>query len=145
MHVEPWSRWALAAEEHNKCHSCQLRTTNWGYNSHKLNKIQHKFKQKIRKTLPGLMSLNISHSDGRVRICHKQYESMEPLCSPIFLANFEPLSTNSALFNPLRSKVYLGSLRCSDMPWHLCFFSVAYKHINGTGEITLYLAQTGLP
>jgi len=24
-------------------------------------------------------------------------------------------------------------------------FSVVYKHINGTGEITLYLAQTGLP
>jgi len=24
-------------------------------------------------------------------------------------------------------------------------FSVAYKHINGTGEMTLYLAQTGLP
>jgi len=24
-------------------------------------------------------------------------------------------------------------------------FSVAYKHINGTGEIKLYLAQTGLP
>jgi len=27
----------------------------------------------------------------------------------------------------------------------LCFFSVVYKHINGTGEITHYLAQTGLP
>jgi len=25
------------------------------------------------------------------------------------------------------------------------FFSVAYKHINGTGEITLYLAQTDQP
>jgi len=24
-------------------------------------------------------------------------------------------------------------------------FSNAYKHIKGTGEITLYLAQTGLP
>jgi len=27
----------------------------------------------------------------------------------------------------------------------LYFFSVAYKHLNSTGEITLYLAQTGLP
>jgi len=25
------------------------------------------------------------------------------------------------------------------------FFPVAYKHINGTGEITFYLAQTGPP
>jgi len=29
------------------------------------------------------------------------------------------------LINPLGSKVFLGCLRCSDMPWHLCFFKVA--------------------
>jgi len=33
-------------------------------------------------------------------------------------------------------------LRC---PVICGFFSVAYKPINGTGEITLYLAGTGLP
>jgi len=42
------------------------------------------------------------------------------------------------MLNPLGSNVILGSLRCFDMPWHLCFFSFAYKHINGTGEITLF-------
>jgi len=26
--------------------------------------------------------------------------------------------------NPLGTKVYLGSLRCSDMPWHLYFFQL---------------------
>jgi len=34
------------------------------------------------------------------------------------------------------------------MFWHappFVLFSVAYKHINGIGEIALYLAQTGLP
>jgi len=28
------------------------------------------------------------------------------------------------LLNPLGSKVVLGSLRCFDMPWHLCFFQL---------------------
>jgi len=28
---------------------------------------------------------------------------------------------------------------------HFVLFSAAHKHFNGTGEITLYLAQTGLP
>ncbi len=39
QHVEPWSRWATAAEDHTGCRSCQLRTGNGGYNSHKLTKI----------------------------------------------------------------------------------------------------------
>jgi len=43
--------------------------------------------------------------------------------------------------NPPGSKVFLGSLTCPD----ICAFSVAYKHINSAGEITLYLAQPGLP
>jgi len=53
------------------------------------------------------------------------------------------------VFNPLGTKVYYSIwgpwdvLTCPDIGT----FSVAYKHINGTGEITsaLYLAQTGLP
>ncbi len=39
QHVEPWSRWATAAEEDTGCRSCQLRTGNGGYNSHRLIKI----------------------------------------------------------------------------------------------------------
>ncbi len=41
QHVEPWSRWATAAEDHTGCRSCQLRTGNGGYNSHRLTKIGH--------------------------------------------------------------------------------------------------------
>ncbi len=39
QHVEPWSRWATAAEDHTGCRSCQLRTGNRGYNSLRLTKI----------------------------------------------------------------------------------------------------------
>ncbi len=39
QHVESWSRWATAAEDHTRCRSCQLRTGNGGYNSQKLTKI----------------------------------------------------------------------------------------------------------
>jgi len=28
------------------------------------------------------------------------------------------------VLNPLGIKVYLWSLRCSTMPWHLCFFQL---------------------
>ncbi len=55
QHVEPWSRWATAAEDHTGCRSCQLRTGNGGYNWHRLTKIGQK---KIGKKLPGLMSLD---------------------------------------------------------------------------------------
>ncbi len=44
QHIEPWSRWATAAEDHTGCRSCQR------------------------------------HSDGRVRIWHKERESMDPSC-----------------------------------------------------------------
>ncbi len=40
QHVEPWSRWATATEDHTGCRSCQLRTGNGGYNSHRLTKIK---------------------------------------------------------------------------------------------------------
>jgi len=49
-----------------------------------------------------------------------------------------------SIINPLGSKVFLGFL----MFWHgltFVLFSVVYKHIIGTGEMTLYLVQTGLP
>ncbi len=41
QHIKPWSRWATAAEDHTGCRSCQLRTGNRGYNSHRLTKIGH--------------------------------------------------------------------------------------------------------
>ncbi len=55
QHIEPWSRWATAAEDHTGCRSCQLRTAHGGYNLHRLTKIGQR---KIVKTLPGLMSLD---------------------------------------------------------------------------------------
>ncbi len=39
QHIEPWSRWAPAAEDHTGCRSSQLRTGNGGYDSHRLTKI----------------------------------------------------------------------------------------------------------
>ncbi len=74
QHVEAWSRWATAAEDHTGCRSCQLRTGNGGYNSHRFTKIG--------KTLPGLMSLDFccDIQDGRVRIWRKEHESMDPSC-----------------------------------------------------------------
>ena len=36
QHVEPWRRWAAAAEEHTGSRSCQLTTGNWDYSSHRL-------------------------------------------------------------------------------------------------------------
>ncbi len=53
--LEPWSRWAPAAEDHTGCRSCQIRTGHGGYNSHRFTKIGQ---QKMVKTLPGLMSLD---------------------------------------------------------------------------------------
>ncbi len=40
QHVEPWSRWAPAAEDHTGCRSCQLRTAHGDYNSHRFTKIR---------------------------------------------------------------------------------------------------------
>ncbi len=38
QHVEPWSRWAPAAEDHTGCRSGQIRTGHGGYNSHRITK-----------------------------------------------------------------------------------------------------------
>ncbi len=53
---------ATATEEHTGCHSCQLRTGNWGYNSYRLTKIG--------QCLPWSDELRflLRYSDGRVRI-----------------------------------------------------------------------------
>ncbi len=36
QHIKPWSKWTAAAEDHTGCCSCQLRTGNGGYNSHRV-------------------------------------------------------------------------------------------------------------
>ncbi len=38
QHIEPWSRWAAAAEDHTGCRSCLIRTAHGGCNSHRLTK-----------------------------------------------------------------------------------------------------------
>jgi len=55
QHVELWGRWATAAEKHTECHSCQLRTRNWGYNSHGSPKLDNR---RLEKHCLGLMSLD---------------------------------------------------------------------------------------
>ncbi len=40
QHVEPWSRWAPAAEDYTGQCSCHLRTGNGGNNSHRLTKSE---------------------------------------------------------------------------------------------------------
>ncbi len=54
QHIEPWSRWAPAAEDHTGCRSC-LRTWHGDYCSHRLTKM---WTTEDWKTLPGLMSLD---------------------------------------------------------------------------------------
>ncbi len=79
QHVEPWSRWAIAAEDHTGCRSCQLRTGNGGYSSHRITKIG---KQKIGKNVAWSDESRflLRHSDGRVRIWCKEHETMDPFC-----------------------------------------------------------------
>ncbi len=38
QHIEPWSRWTPAAEDHTGCRSGQIRTAHGGHNSHRLTK-----------------------------------------------------------------------------------------------------------
>ncbi len=110
---KPWSRWATAAEDHTGCHSCQLRTGNGGYNSHRLTNIGQ---QKIGKTLPGLMSLDfccdIQMVGSEFGVKTWKHGSILPCLNgsgwwwwwwcngagDIFLAHFGPLSTNWASF-----------------------------------------------
>ncbi len=67
QHIEPWSRWASAAEDHTGC-SCQLRTGNRGYRRMKNVAWSDESRFLLR------------HSDDRVRIWRKEHESMDPSC-----------------------------------------------------------------
>ncbi len=74
--IEPWSRWATAAEDHTGCRSCQLRTGNGGYNSHRNWTIENWKNVAWSEEFWFLLR----HSDGRVRIWRKVHESMDPSC-----------------------------------------------------------------
>ncbi len=78
----------------------------------------------------------LRHSDGRVRIWHKEHESMDPSClvstvqagggvGDIFLAHFGHLSTNRALF------------KCHSLPEYCCwpchpFMTTVYPSSDGS-------------
>jgi len=67
-------------------------------------------------------------------------------CIILYIQHKKAVSSyNLIYFKRLGSKVFWGSLRCFDVALTFVLFSVAYKHINGKGVITLYSAQTGLP
>ncbi len=76
QHVEPWSRWTTAAEDHTGCRSCQLRTAHGGYNLHRLTKIGD-WKKVAWSDVSRFL---LRHSDSRVRILHEEHESMDPSC-----------------------------------------------------------------
>jgi len=73
QYVEQWSRCATIAEEHTRCHSCQLRTANWGYNSHTLTKIGQEDCKNVTWSEKSWFLL--WRSNGRVRIWRKQHKS----------------------------------------------------------------------
>ncbi len=76
QHIEPWSKWATAAEDHTGYRSCQLRTGNGGHHSHRLTKIGQEDWKNVAWSDESMFLLR--HSDGRVRIWHKDHESMDP-------------------------------------------------------------------
>ncbi len=76
-HIEPWSRWATAAEDHTGCRSCQLRTGNGGFAQAHQNWTIEDWKNVAWSDESRFL---LQHSDGRVRIWHKEHESMDPSC-----------------------------------------------------------------
>ncbi len=79
QHVKPWSRWATALQDYTGCRSCQLRTGNGGYNSHRITKKLDNRKLENFAWSDESQFL-LQHSDGRFRICRKEHESMDPSC-----------------------------------------------------------------
>lgn len=63
-----WNCWSTGIFSHDHlfvlvCHSCQLKTGNWGHDLHKLTKLGQ---LKTRKALPCLLNLNIcKHTSNR--------------------------------------------------------------------------------
>lgn len=100
-----------AAADHTGCHSCELRTGNWGYNWYGLPLTGQ---QKIGKMLPGLLSLNFC-SDTQIVGSEFGVNNMKTWIHPVlyqrfrlvvvcdgigdlFLAHSGPLNTNWTLF-----------------------------------------------
>ncbi len=74
-----WS--STAAEDLTGCRSCQLRTGNGGYNSHRLTKIGKIDNRRFKNVAWSYESrFLLRHSDGRVKIWRKEHESMDPSC-----------------------------------------------------------------
>ncbi len=73
QHVEPWSRWATAAEDHTGCRCCQLRTGN----RLQFAQVHQNWKNVAWSDESRFL---LRHSDGRVRILCKEHESMDPSC-----------------------------------------------------------------
>ncbi len=67
QHVEPWSRWATAAEDHTGC-SCQLRSVHQNWTIEDWKNVAWSDESRFL----------LRHSDGRVRICRKEHEGMDP-------------------------------------------------------------------
>ncbi len=79
QHIEPWSRWTTAAEDHTGCSSCQIRTGNWRMQFAQAHQNWTIEDWKIVAWSDESRFL-LWISDGRVRIWRKEHESMDPSC-----------------------------------------------------------------
>ncbi len=71
--------WTLKQMGYTWCHCCQLRTENWGYNSHSSPKLDNRKLEKACLVWRVCWFL-LQQLDGRVRMWRKQHESMDPSC-----------------------------------------------------------------
>lgn len=111
------SSWATAAEDHNECHSCQLRTGKWDDSSHRLTKTGQ---QKTGKTNLVRMWLNIMKAWIH-RACVTSSGCWCDGVGVISLVDSSLLSTSRASFKPqpewLQNKSPRYKLRSSN--WFL--------------------------
>ncbi len=111
QHLEPWSRWAPAAEDHTGVLLLSTKNRKRRYNSHRLHQ-NWTIEDWKNVAWSDESRFLLRHSDGRIRIRRKEHESMDPSClvsmvqagggvngvGNIFLAHFGPISTNWASF-----------------------------------------------
>ncbi len=86
QHIEPWSRWAPAAEDHTGCRSCQIRTAHGGYNSHRFTKTGQQKNEK--HCLVWWVLISAATFRCRVSIWCKEHESMD---HPALAQGFRPV------------------------------------------------------
>ncbi len=117
-HVEPWSRWAPAAEDHTGCCSCQIRTGNGGHNSHSSPKLDNRRLEK--RCLVWWVSISAATFRCRVRIWCEEHESMDPSCL---------VSTVQAAG---------GVMVCGIFSWHTLGSLVPIEHhLNATAYLSI--------